>query len=91
MTVLEYLDNPEKPRCEECKWVHEADSKRGISYQGVGLCAKHAATDDLLEALQYIAKTSERMAHSQDRDHQFWLERMARDARDAIAKAGVKA
>lgn len=34
------------PRCTKCKWVHEADSAAGTSFQGVELCPEHAAAPD---------------------------------------------
>jgi len=42
------------PRCTECRWVHEADSIAGTSFQGVELCPKHAAAPKMLEALKSI-------------------------------------
>lgn len=66
-------------RCENCKWVHEADSTKGTSYMGVELCPQHAAVPELLEALQSLMDDAEDTG-------EFSYSAMSK-ARAAIAKA----
>jgi len=76
------------PRCTKCKWVHEADSVAGTSFQGVELCPEHAATPDLLAALAALLEVSGRnLPQGADKDGLDNCDALAQ-ARRAISKAG---
>ena len=68
-----------RPRCTNCRWVHEADSEAGTSFQGVELCQLHAAAPELLEAcklaLYFVEASGNPEGHT------------ASELRSAIAKA----
>ena len=46
-------------RCSDCRWVHEADSVKGTSFQGVELCPAHDVTPDMRALLRDVVKSLE--------------------------------
>ena len=71
-------------RCADCRWIHESDSVAQTSFRGVGLCERHEAFDELLEAskkaYQMLARFMPNTADVVDQTHYFSL-------RNAIEKA----
>lgn len=74
---------PKPPsRCSKCEWIHEADTVRGTSFQGVGLCPLHAAAPEMLEALKRLHAVTKHFGLGNDA----WTADI-KCVEDAIAKA----
>ena len=70
-------------RCKNCRWINEADSIKGTSFMGVGLCPLHAAAPDLLDASKKIVEVFTRRGELVTKEQGFIIGEL----KDAIDKA----